>query len=110
MGKFEIPMHSIEQITKLGQRIRLARLRRGWSIVDLANKAGVNRNTLTALELGQSGTAIGVCFTVLWVLGLDRSIDALADPDSDEHGKALEASRRPKRAAKPRRSADDYDF
>jgi hypothetical protein len=32
--------------------------------VGLASKAGINRNTLTALELGKPGTAIGVCFTV----------------------------------------------
>lgn len=110
MNKFSVPMQSVEQITKLGQRIRVARIRRGWSIADLAAKAGINRNTLTALELGRSGTAIGVCFTVLWALGLDRSIDSLADPDSDLHGKALEASRRPKRAGKLRQIGDDYDF
>ncbi len=110
MNKFSVPMQSVEQITKLGQRIRVARIRRGWSIADLAAKAGINRNTLTALELGRSGTAIGVCFTVLWALGLDRSIDSLADPDSDLHGKALEASRQPKRAGKLRQIGDDYDF
>ena len=48
----------------------------------------VNRNTLTALELGKPGTAIGVCFTVLWALGLEKSLDAVADPDTDVHGKA----------------------
>ena len=79
-------------------------------MVDLASKAGVNRNTLTALELGKPGTAIGVCFTVLWALGLEKSLDALADTDTDVHGKALEASRRPTRAGKRRKTGDDYDF
>jgi hypothetical protein len=51
-----------------------------------------------------------VCFTVLWALGLEKSLDALADPDTDVHGKALEASRRPARAGKPRKIDTDYDF
>lgn len=75
-----------------------------------ADKAGINRNTLTALELGKPGTAVGVYSTVLWVLGLDKSLEAVADPDTDLHGKALEASRRPTRAGKSRKASDDYDF
>jgi hypothetical protein len=42
-------------------------------------------------------------------LGLDKTLDAVADPDTDSHGKALEASRRPTRAGKPRK-VNDYDF
>lgn len=110
MSKFETPMHVTDQVIQLGHRIRIARIRRGWSVADLASKAGINRNTLTALELGKPGTAVGVCFTVLWALGLDRTLDGVADPDADLHGKALEAARRPTRAGKPRKTSDDYDF
>lgn len=105
-----MPMQATERVAQLGQRIRVARLRRGWSVAELAGKAGINRNTLTALELGKPGTAVGVCFTVLWALGIDKSLDAVADPDTDLHGKALEASRRPTRASKSRKASDDYDF
>jgi transcriptional regulator with XRE-family HTH domain len=110
MSKFVLPAQATEHIVHLGQRIRVARIRRGWSVADLASKAGINRNTLTALELGKPGTAVGVCVTVLWALGLDRSLDAVADPDRDLHGKALEASRRPTRAGKARKVRDDHDF
>lgn len=110
MSAFEPPPHVTERVAQLGQRIRVARIRRGWSVVDLASKAGINRNTLTALELGKPGTAIGVCFTVLWALGLEKSLDTVADPDTDLHGKALEASRRPTRAGKAKKAIDDYDF
>lgn len=110
MSKFEIPMQVTEQVTQLGQRVRIARIRRGWSVADLASKAGINRNTLTALELGKPGTALGVCFTVLWALGLDRTLNGVADPDADLHGKALEAARRPTRAGKPRKARDECDF
>jgi transcriptional regulator with XRE-family HTH domain len=110
MSNFSTPLHVSERITQLGQRIRVARIRRGWSVLDLATKAGINRNTLTALELGRSGTSIGACFTVLWALGLEKSLDTVADPDTDSHGKALEASRRPTRAGRSRTTGNDYDF
>ena len=105
-----MPVQVAESVSQLGRRIRVARIRRGWSVTDLASKAGINRNTLTALELGKPGTAVGVCFTVLWALGLDRSLVAVADPEGDLHGKALEASRRPTRAGKARKARDEYDF
>lgn len=69
----------------------------------------MNRNTLTALELGKPGVALGAMVTVLWILGLDRTLDAAANPDLDAHGKALEAARRPARVRKSR-ERDDYDF
>lgn len=110
MSKFQIPMQVTEQVAQLGHRVRIARIRRGWSVADLASKAGINRNTLTALELGKPGTAVGTCFTVLWALGLDGTLNGVADPDADLHGKALEAARRPRRAGKPHKASDDYDF
>jgi transcriptional regulator with XRE-family HTH domain len=110
MSKFVMPPHATERVAQLGQRIRVARIRRGWSVTDLASKAGINRNTLTALELGKPGTAVGVCFKVLWALGLDKSLGAVADPDGDLHGKALEESRRPTRAGKARKASDDHDL
>jgi len=41
---------------------------------------------------------------------LDQTLDGVADPDADLHGKALEAARRPTRAGKPRKAGGDYDF
>jgi transcriptional regulator with XRE-family HTH domain len=110
MSKFILPLQVDQHVTQLGQRIRIARIRRGWSVADLASKAGINRNTLTALELGKAGTAVGVCFTVIWALGLDKSLEAVADPDADTHGKALEAARRPMRAGRAKKPDDSYDF
>jgi len=98
-----------DRLQRLGDRIRTARLRRSWSIAVLAGKAGINRNTLTAIEQGKPGTAIVAVASVLWALGLDGALETVADPDEDTHGKSLEAARRPKRAG--RGGADrDYDF
>lgn len=111
MSTFEsVPLEVAERIKTLGHRVRLARIRRGWSIAEVATKAGLNRNTLGALELGKPGVAIGAYVTVLWTLGLDKTLDGVAHPDMDTHGSALETSRRPKRVRKTRKSKEEYDF
>jgi len=105
-----IPIEVAGRIKELGHRVRLARIRRGMSIAEVAAKAGINRNTLNALELGKPGVALGAYLTVLWALGLDKTLDGVAHPDSDTHGKTLEASRRPARVRKSQKSKHEYDF
>jgi len=105
-----IPTEAAERTKALGYRLRLARTRRGMSITEVAAKAGINRNTLNALELGKPGVALGAYVTVLWVLGLDKTLEGVAHPDADIHGKTLEASRRPTRVRKSQKSKDEYDF
>jgi transcriptional regulator with XRE-family HTH domain len=108
--KKPLPIEVTERIKELGYRVRLARTRRSMSIAEVAAKAGINRNTLNALELGKPGVAIGAYLTVLWALGLDRTLEGVAHPDSDTHGKTLEASRRPARVRKSQKSKNEYDF
>ena len=111
MGEFPVlPTVVAERIKDLGQRIRLARTRRKLSIVELAAKAGINRNTLGALELGKPGIAMSAYVMTLWALGLEQTLDAVTHPDADSHGKTLEVSRLPKRVRKSRAAKDDYDF
>ena len=105
-----LPAEVISRIQQLAERLRTARKRRGWTVAETAAKAGINRNTLTALELGKPGVAIGAYVSVLWVLGLDSTLESVADPDKDTHGKALEGARRPERVRKRRVPKDEYDF
>lgn len=105
-----LPTPVAERTKELGSRVRLARTRRGMSIAEVAAKAGINRNTLNALELGKPGVALGAYVTVLWVLGLDKTLDAVAHPDADIHGKTLEASHRPARVRKAQKPKNEYDF
>lgn len=111
MGKpVPVPMEVQRRIEALGERVRLARLRRGLSSARLAEIAGINRDTLSAFEHGKASVSIGAVATVLWALGLDRSLEQVADADADTHGKTLEAARRPKRAGAKKPRKDDYDF
>jgi len=104
------PIEVQRRIEALGDRLRLARLRRGISGAQLAEKAGINRDTLSALEHGRPAVTLGVVATVLWALGLDGSLERVADPDADLHGKSLEAARRPRRAGRKIAPKDEYDF
>ena len=102
------PLEVTTAIQRLGENIRLARIRRRMSQEELAQACDITRKTLYALEKGNAGTTVGTVFTVLWKLGLMNTTTALANPDTDEHGKILEAARRPKRARQP--AASDNDF
>jgi transcriptional regulator with XRE-family HTH domain len=110
MGKTPPPADVTSRLKQLADRIRIARKRRRWTIAETAAKAGIDRNTLNALELGKPGVAINAYVSVLWVLGLDRTLDGVADPDKDTHGKTLEASRRPQRTRKRQVPEEEYDF
>jgi transcriptional regulator with XRE-family HTH domain len=106
-----LPLQATERIKELGYGVRVARTRRAMSIAEVAEKAGIHRNTLNALELGKPGISLGAYVTVLWVLGLDKTLDAVAHPDADIHGKTLEASRRPARVRKAQQKAkNEYAF
>ena len=108
--KKTLPIEVAERVKELGYRVRRARTRRGMSIAEVAAKAGINRNTLNALELGRPGVGLGAYVTVLWALGLDKTLDGVAHPDADIQGKTLETSRLPARVRKSRKSKNEYDF
>ena len=72
----------------LGERLRLARLRRRMSLSELADRVGVARGTLTRLEQGDLSASLGLLARVLAILGLDEDLDQLAR--DDELGKRLQ--------------------
>ena len=72
----------------LGQRLRLARLRRNLPTVLFAQRMGVSRDTLNRLEKGDATVALGTYMRALRVLGLDPDIDAVAR--DDELGRKLQ--------------------
>lgn len=102
------PLEVATAVQRLGENVRLARVRRRLSQEELAQACGITRKTLYALEKGASGASVATAFTVLWKLGLLGTAVALADPDADEHGKILEAARRPRRVRHPVDSDNDF--
>lgn len=105
-----VPFEVAEHIRLLGTRVRVARLRRRMDQAELARACHIARTTLQRIEAGHPGSAIGAVYTVLWTLGLLQTAAGVADPDTDEHGKTLEAARLGKRAHRARTPAAENNF
>ena len=86
---FQRPFPAAErQMTALGSRLRLARLRRKISTVQMAERMGVSRDTLHRLEKGDAAIALGTYLRALRVLERDRDLDFVAR--DDELGRKLQ--------------------
>jgi DNA-binding XRE family transcriptional regulator len=103
-----LPLEVTAAAGQLGQNIRLARIRRRMSQDELAQACGITRKTLYALEKGTPASTVGTVLMVLWKLGLLGTAAALANPDTDEHGRILEAARRPKRVRQSATADNDF--
>ena len=62
----------------VGEQIRLARLRRNLSIVQVAERATCSPLTVSRIEKGAPTVAIGIYLRVLYALQLDDDILSLA--------------------------------
>lgn len=72
----------------LGEHLRAWRKLQRLTIEDVAQRAGVNRNTVSRLERGDRAVGLGVLLGVARALGrLDALIDAL-DPYETDFGRA----------------------
>jgi transcriptional regulator with XRE-family HTH domain len=78
-------------LVELGRNIRLARMRRKLPAALVAERAGMSRPTLRAIERGNSGVTLGSVANVLHSLGL---VDDLARVGRDDVlGQQLEEAR-----------------
>src|ERR1039458_2508532 len=71
-----------------GMHLKLARLRRKYSAETVAQRAGITRRTLSKVEQGDPGVALGVYARVMQVLRLESDL-ALLGAD-DELGRKLQ--------------------
>lgn len=72
----------------MGSQLRLARLRRNITSMEMAQRTSLGRNTITNIESGDESVAMGSYFRVLIALGLERDILCLAK--DDELGRKLQ--------------------
>ncbi len=101
-SKAAIPLPLRRALAKLGADISAARRRRRLSVELMAERAFVGRNTITRIERGDPGVAMGIYGTVLFVLGMTERVAKLAEPESDRLGLELEEERLPQRVRTPR--------
>jgi len=83
------PLPSLQRrITGLGENLKLARLRRKLSATQVAERAGISRPTLRAIERGDPTVSFGAYATVLFCLGLESDLESIAR--DDELGRKLQ--------------------
>ncbi|WGS53823.1 helix-turn-helix domain-containing protein [Paraburkholderia sp. D15] len=83
------PFPSVDkQMRSLGERLKLARLRRAVPASLFAERLGISRDTLHRLERGDPGISLGTYMRALRVLGLDKDMDTVAR--DDELGRKLQ--------------------
>lgn len=98
----------LQRLVDLGARIRVARTHRRWRLVDMVNKSGFSRNTIESVERGEPGTSIAAYFHILWIMGLDRELELVADPGLDQNGMALQISSLDKRVRPAQKVDNDF--
>ena len=92
----------------LGDRIRLARLRRTHFAQTVARRAGITRKTLSRVEHGDGAVALGIHARVLQALRLDQGLSSIAA--DDVLGRKLQdAGIEPKQRAPKRLKVPDAD-
>jgi transcriptional regulator with XRE-family HTH domain len=81
----------------MGEQIKKARLRRNLAAELVAERAGISRATLWAVEKGTPTVAIGTYAAVLHALGgMDKDLEQIAR--DDEFGRKLQELNIPTRA------------
>lgn len=94
---------AIKAVGKLGDDLRMARLRRGMSLADLAERVGASERSMQRLEKGDMGVRIGLLAEVMAVLGAIERVADLSDWRNDDIGQAKAQEKLPKRGRSLRR-------
>ncbi|MHC4610381.1 MAG: hypothetical protein ACYS7M_08540 [Planctomycetota bacterium] len=107
--KPNLPLRARRALLKLGGDIRDARKRRRIPIRVMAERALISPTTLTKIERGDPGTAIGFYASVLFVLGLEERLSEVVDASTDKLGLSLAERELPERVRWPKRGASSNE-
>jgi len=97
-----LPRSGRTALNKLGLDIAVARKKRRFSTVSMAERAFISRGTLYKVEKGDPTVSMGIYATVLSILGLAEGLGYVADRRNDSLGLDIEEEYLPKRIS-PRR-------
>ena len=93
----------------LGTRLKEARLRRNWTQLQTADKAGLSESSVKKVESGSPRITVGAYLSLLDVFGMPTALDAVLRAGSDTLGDALARNATRRRAGGTRKSAASDD-
>jgi transcriptional regulator with XRE-family HTH domain len=78
-----MPPAVTQALTRLGENLAIARVRRRESQRVWAKRLGISIPTLIRLERGDPGVGVGIYATALWLIGRAGALPELAAPGED---------------------------
>lgn len=93
----------------LGAQTREARIARGWTIVELADRASLSKNTVVKVEHGDPSVALGIAFELASLCGVTLFFDDPARLAWEARAARERLTLLPRRA-RPPGPEPDYDF
>lgn len=100
---------AIENTLKLlGANLRTARMRRQYTIAEVAEKIGTGVRAVSDAEKGKPSTSIAVYASLLRVYGLLEGLEVLVSPTTDLEGQSLLLAREGSRVRHRRKLDNDF--
>lgn len=92
-----LPLAVKRSLAKFGSDLATARRKRRLTIIAVAERMGVSKNTYLRVEKGDAGVGLGIYAMALFVLGFGDPLGAIIDVSRDDTGLLLDEERLPKR-------------
>lgn len=103
------PPHAVLlALARLGEDLRTARLRRNFTIDEVAAKIGAGRRAVADAERGKATTSMAVYAALLWSYDLLGGVEHLADPSDDQEGVILARAKQRSRARPSKGLSNDF--
>lgn len=92
-----LPPFVKQSLAKFGRDFATARRKRGLTVLAMADRMGVARNTYLRVEKGDPGVGLGAYAMALFVLGMGDPLSSILDVSRDDTGLLLDEARLPRR-------------
>lgn len=110
LAKEGLALQAQRATATLGDNIRIARKRRGWTLEEMAGSMLVTRKTLSRLEAGDPSVGLSVLAAALHALGMAKDLQSVAAPGNDTVGIFSEKKRLPQRIRRKNAVKEELDF